>query len=81
LNDAYRVVAAELGVAAQAADREREAKEILKDQIETLRGQVSGVSLDEELVNLIKFQRGFEAASRLVRLTDEMFQTLLAIKP
>lgn len=81
LNDAYRVVAAELGVAAQAADREREAKEILKDQIETLRAQVSGVSLDEELVNLIKFQRGFEAASRLVRLTDEMFQTLLSIKP
>lgn len=81
LNDAYRVVAAELGVAAQAADREREAKEVLKDQIETLRAQVSGVSLDEELVNLIKFQRGFEAASRLVRLTDEMVQTLLAIKP
>ncbi|UVT14563.1 MAG: flagellar hook-associated protein FlgK [Nitrospira sp.] len=81
LNDAYRTVAAELGVAAQTAGRDLEAKEILKDQIETLRAQVSGVSLDEELVNLIKFQRGFEAASRLVRLTDEMFQTLLAIKP
>ena len=81
LNDAYRSVAAELGVAAQTADREKEAKEILKDQIETLRAQVSGVSMDEELVNLIKFQRGFEAASRLVRLTDEMFQTLLSIKP
>ncbi|MDK2744015.1 MAG: flagellar hook-associated protein FlgK [Nitrospira sp. BO4] len=81
LNDAYRTVAAELGVSAQTADRDLQAKEILKDQIETLRAQVSGVSLDEELVNLIKFQRGFEAASRLVRLTDEMFQTLLAIKP
>lgn len=81
LQDAYRSVAAELGVAAQTADREKEAKEILKDQIETLRAQVSGVSMDEELVNLIKFQRGFEAASRLVRLTDEMFQTLLSIKP
>ncbi|MFY4729421.1 flagellar hook-associated protein FlgK [Nitrospira sp. BLG_2] len=81
LHDAYRAVAAELGVAAQAADREQEAKEILKDQIETLRAQVSGVSLDEELVNLIKFQRGFEAASRLIRITDEMFQTLLSIKP
>lgn len=80
LQDAYRSVAAELGVAAQTADREKEAKEILKDQIETLRAQVSGVSMDEELVNLIKFQRGFEAASRLVRLTDEMFQTLLSIK-
>lgn len=81
LNDAYRAVAAELGVAAQTADREKEAKETLKDQIETLRAQVSGVSIDEELVNLMKFQRGFEAASRLVRITDEMFQTLLSIKP
>ncbi len=81
LNDSYRAVAAELGVAAQTADRELQAKETLNDQITTLRAQVSGVSLDEELVNLIKFQRGFEAASKLVRLTDEMFQTLLAIKP
>jgi flagellar hook-associated protein 1 FlgK len=81
LQDAYRSVAAELGVAAQTADREQEAKEMLKDQIETLRAQVSGVSIDEELVNLMKFQRGFEAASRLVRITDEMFQTLLSIKP
>lgn len=81
LNDAYRTTAANLGVAAQAADRENEAQEILKDQIDTLRAQVSGVSIDEELVNLIKFQRGFEAASRLVKLTDEMFQTLLSIKP
>ena len=81
LNDAYRAVAAELGVASQTADREKEAKDMLKDQIETLRAQVSGVSIDEELVNLMKFQRGFEAASRLVRLTDEMFQTLLSIKP
>ena len=81
MQDAYRSVAAEFGVAAQTADREKNATEILKDQIETLRAQVSGVSMDEELVNLIKFQRGFEAASRLVRLTDEMFQTLLSIKP
>ena len=81
LNDAYRTAAASLGVAAQTAGREQEAQEILKDQIDTLRAQVSGVSIDEELVNLIKFQRGFEAASRLVRITDEMFQTLLSIKP
>ncbi|BFU90989.1 MAG: flagellar hook-associated protein FlgK [Nitrospira sp.] len=81
LNDAYRAVAGKLGIAAQTADRENDAKETLKDQIETLRAQVSGVSMDEELVNLMKFQRGFEAASRLVKLTDEMFQTLLSIKP
>jgi flagellar hook-associated protein 1 FlgK len=81
LKDAYRTAAADLGVVAKTAERETDAQEILKDQIETLRAQVSGVSIDEELVNLMKFQRGFEAASRLVRITDEMFQTLLSLKP
>jgi flagellar hook-associated protein 1 len=80
LHDAYRGTAAELGVTAQTADREQTAQEILRDQIETFRAQVSGVSLDEELVNLVKYQRGFEAAARLVRATDEMFDTLMSLK-
>ncbi len=79
LGDAYRTTAANLGIAVQTADQETTAQETLNDQIETLRAQVSGVSIDEELVNLIKFQRGFEAASRLVKMTDEMFQTLLSM--
>lgn len=81
LYDAYRNTAATLGVSAQAAGRDNEAQEILRDQIETIRAQVSGVSVDEELVNMIKFQRGFEAASRLIRVTDEMLQTILSLKP
>jgi flagellar hook-associated protein 1 FlgK len=81
LHDAYRNTAATLGVSAQAASRDNDAQEILRDQIETIRAQVSGVSMDEELVNMIKFQRGFEAASRLIRVSDEMLQTILSIKP
>jgi flagellar hook-associated protein 1 FlgK len=80
LQDAYRNTAAELGVVVQTADRDHEAQTILRDQIDTMRAEVSGVSIDEELVNLIKFQRGFEAASRLIRLSDEMFQTILSLK-
>ena len=80
-NDAYRNTAANLGVVAQMADRDNQAQEILHDQIQTIRAQVSGVSIDEELVNLMKFQRGFEAASRLVKVTDEMIQTILSLKP
>ncbi|MEK6632442.1 MAG: flagellar basal body rod C-terminal domain-containing protein, partial [Nitrospirota bacterium] len=72
--------AANLGVSAQTADREQTAQQILRDQIDTFRAQVSGVSIDEELVNLVKFQRGFEAAARLIRVTDEMFDTLLTLK-
>lgn len=81
LHDAYRRTASELGVLAQTAERNYDAQDILRDQIETIRAQVSGVSIDEEMINLIKFQRGFEAASRLIRVTDEMLQTLLSLKP
>lgn len=80
LADSYRSAAANLGVTAQTADRDLTAQEVLNDQIQTFRAQVSSVSLDEELINLVKFQRGFEAASKLVQTTNEMYETLLSLK-
>lgn len=80
LTDAYRSAAANLGVSAQTADRDLTAQEVLSDQIETFRAQVSSVSIDEELINLVKFQRAFEAASKLVQTTNEMYDTLLSLK-
>ncbi|MBF0339174.1 MAG: flagellar hook-associated protein FlgK [Nitrospirae bacterium] len=41
------------------------------------RNSVSAVSLDEEAMNIIRFQKGFEAAARLVSVTDEMLKTLV----
>ncbi|MCS6896889.1 MAG: flagellar hook-associated protein FlgK [Nitrospira sp.] len=80
LQEAYRRLASDFGVVVHTTDRDHEAQEILRDQIDAMRSQVSGVSLDEELVALIKFQRAFEAASRLIRVSDEMFQTILSLK-
>ena len=41
---------------------------------------VSGVSLDEELTNLIKYQHSYTAAAKLITTADQMLQTLLGIK-
>ena len=41
---------------------------------------VTGVNLDEEMANLLKFQHAYQAAARLISITDEMMQTLLSIK-
>ncbi|MBF0317047.1 MAG: flagellar hook-associated protein FlgK [Nitrospirae bacterium] len=41
------------------------------------RDSVSAVSLDEEAMNIIRFQKGFEAAARLVSVTDEMLKVLV----
>jgi flagellar hook-associated protein 1 FlgK len=44
-----------------------------------IRESTRGVSLDEEMADLMKFQRGFEAASRIVKSADELMQTVLSL--
>ena len=78
--DAYRVAATSVGVAAQSADTRLDAQTILHEQLESFRAQSSGVSIDEELVDMLKYQRLFNAASRLIIITNEMLQTLLDLK-
>lgn len=46
-------------------------------EVEALRDQVSGVSLDEEAMNLLKFQRAYEANARFFTTVDGMLSTLL----
>jgi flagellar hook-associated protein 1 FlgK len=41
--------------------------------------QRSGVSTDEEMINLIKFQMGYSAAAKLASAADEMLKTLLNV--
>ena len=80
LGDAYRVAATSVGVAAQSAESRLDAQTILHEQLESFRAQSSGVSIDEELIDMLKYQRVFEAASRLIVITNEMLQTLLDLK-
>jgi flagellar hook-associated protein 1 FlgK len=80
LHDAYRKTATDLGVASQGASQRLDAAEIRHEQLQNFRAQVSGVSLDEDLVNLLKYQRAFEAASRMIVAADEMMSTLISIK-
>lgn len=76
----YRTTVGNLGVQAQATEREAQAQDVVHEQLQTFRASVSGVSLDQELVDLLKYQRMFEAASRLIVTADELLQTILAMK-
>ncbi len=79
LGDYYARTASSLGVTAQGATRDLLSQETIQDNLEQQRGSVSGVSIDEELVNLLKFQRAFDASARMITITDEMLQTLLNV--
>lgn len=79
-NDAYRTAATGIGVAAQTADNELTSQTLLQEQVETFRAQTSGVSIDEELTNLMKYQRAFEAAAKMITITDELMDVLLSLR-
>ncbi len=50
---------------------------LVNNQLSEMRDSVSGVSLDEEMANLIKYQHAYTSAARLITMSDEMLQTLL----
>jgi flagellar hook-associated protein 1 FlgK len=80
LGEAYQSLVTSLGLETQEAGDQETFYQGLVEQLSQMRDAVSGVSLDEELTNLIKFQRAYQAAAQLVSVADELYQTLLAIK-
>jgi flagellar hook-associated protein 1 FlgK len=55
-------------------------QEIVAGMLEQQRQSVSGVSVDEEMANLVKFQRAFQASARVVTTVDEMLETIINMK-
>jgi flagellar hook-associated protein 1 FlgK len=49
-------------------------------QLQNLRDGLAGVSLDEEMISLIQFQRGFESAAKFLSTVDEMMASLMDLK-
>ncbi len=56
-----------------------ESNKMVLEQLEMQRASYSGVSIDEEMTNVLRFQRSYDASAKLIRIADEMIQTLLAM--
>lgn len=75
--DYYNGAIAALGVESSESQRINENQQFLLVQIEERRQATSGVSLDEEMANMIMYQRSYEAAARVVTAVDEMLDTII----
>jgi flagellar hook-associated protein 1 FlgK len=76
-NNFYRTIVSYTGTASRAASDSLAFENNLSDELNKRRDAVSGVSLDEEAINLLRFQRSFEAGARMIKVTDELMQTIM----
>lgn len=77
VDSGYRSFIAGLGVRARAASERVENQEVLVLHLRRRQEALSGVSLDEETVNLLKYQQAYEAAARVITAVDQMLETLI----
>jgi flagellar hook-associated protein 1 FlgK len=74
---AYRSLVTGLGVTVSSARRVAENQGVLTAQVDASRESLSGVNIDEEMVNLLAAQRAYEGASRVITTVDSVLDTLI----
>jgi flagellar hook-associated protein 1 FlgK len=73
----FRSIVTQLGVQTQEATRQATNQNLLVEQVDSRRQSVSGVSTDEEMANLIKYQHAYNAAARAMTTYDEMLDKVI----
>jgi len=77
LNDFYGDVVSDVGFEISTASSTYDVETFLLDNLESRREQTSGVNVDEELVNMVKFEQSFAAASRYIQVLNELSGEIL----
>lgn len=80
LREYFSAMVGSLGLESKQAMDRFETAEGLLQSLETRRQEISGVSMEEEVINLTRLQRSYEAASRVVKVVDELLETLLSLR-
>ena len=75
---AYGQLVSEVGTKTHQVDINRTAQQAVLDQSVQAREGVSGVNLDEEAANMVKYQQAYQATAQVISTAASLFQTLLA---
>jgi flagellar hook-associated protein 1 FlgK len=75
----YSETVATFGQALSNVNSQLADQEIVQTMLWRQRDAVSGVSLDEEMTDMIKYQRAFEASARLISTVDELLETVISM--
>ncbi|MDK9739251.1 flagellar hook-associated protein FlgK [Vibrio sp. D404a] len=80
LLDTYHNLNTNTGLKASTANRLSEIATLEKQSAQERIASISGVNLDEEAANMMKFQQAYMASSRIMQAANETFDTILALR-
>jgi len=78
-DDFYNAIVSGVGFDVQAATSSYNHQDSLVTYLENYRESISGVSLDEEMINMLQFETAYEAAAKLINTVDKMLEVLMSI--
>jgi flagellar hook-associated protein 1 len=79
ISDSYSNLVSGMGNDKLTADQLSDSSQLILQQLQDQKNSYSGVSVDEEMANVIKFQRSYEASAKLITVADDMLQTVLGL--
>lgn len=79
LEEKYLQAIADIGLQSSKAQIDSEQSEGILNQQQTVRERISGVSIDEEAANMIRYQHAYEASAKILKTADQMFQTVIGL--
>jgi flagellar hook-associated protein 1 len=79
-NAFYGKMTSRIGIETNQNDLALSGAQDAVDQLENLRDGFVGVSLEEEMVSIIQYQRGFQSSAKFLTTVDELMATLIEIK-
>ncbi|MDR2477609.1 MAG: flagellar hook-associated protein FlgK [Treponema sp.] len=76
-DDYFADAAGRIGLLGEQSGRALETENLIMKQLHDMRQSISGVNIDEELANMIRYQHGYNAAARFITTVNSMLDTLI----
>lgn len=77
LQSYYGALVADVGINQREAQSNLTVESSLLEQAQAYRDSVTGVNLDEEAANVLRYQQAYQAAAQMIKIADEVFQSLM----
>ncbi len=77
IQDAYNRLVGDVGITTRQAEIGRDTQESARSLVAATRESFSGVNLDEEAANLMRFQQAYQASARVISVANDLFQELI----